>query len=69
MTAYLHLEQGDEVLRNLVRNIHNFMTRDRIKEAENAYLNGAMDLVDLEYRQRQIDRGIFHAPRNFSHLS
>lgn len=26
---------------------------------EEAYLNGSQDMVDLEYRQRQIDRGMF----------
>lgn len=30
-----------------------------IEEREMAYLNGSMDRVDLEYRQRQIDRGMF----------
>ncbi|MFT4152074.1 MAG: DUF3563 family protein [Paracoccaceae bacterium] len=30
-------------------------------ERENAYLCGAQDRVDLEYRQREIDRGLFQA--------
>ncbi len=30
-----------------------------VEERENAYLNGAVDRIDLEYRQRQIDRGMF----------
>ncbi|MBB3657353.1 hypothetical protein FHX15_002585 [Rhizobium sp. BK650] len=29
------------------------------QEREIAYLNGSHDRIDLEYRQRQIDRGIF----------
>ena len=29
------------------------------EERENAYLNGSFDRIDLEYRQRQIDRGLF----------
>jgi Protein of unknown function (DUF3563). len=29
------------------------------EEREFAYLSEANDLVDLEYRQRQIDRGLF----------
>ena len=29
------------------------------QEREMAYLNGAHDRFDLEYRQRQVDRGIF----------
>ncbi|MGN7753902.1 DUF3563 family protein [Sinorhizobium sp. 22678] len=30
-----------------------------IEERETAYLNGSVDRIDLEYRQRQIDRGLF----------
>ncbi|MBL0371158.1 DUF3563 family protein [Rhizobium sp. KVB221] len=30
-----------------------------IEEREMAYLNASADRVDLEYRQRQIDRGMF----------
>ncbi len=30
-----------------------------IEDRETAYLNTAVDRVDLEYRQRQIDRGLF----------
>lgn len=30
-----------------------------IEERETAYLNGSLDRIDLEYRQRQIDRGLF----------
>ncbi|SIP91702.1 Protein of unknown function [Rhizobium sp. RU20A] len=29
------------------------------EERELAYLNGATDRIDLEYRQRQVDRGMF----------
>ncbi|AVA20907.1 hypothetical protein NXC24_CH01243 [Rhizobium sp. NXC24] len=29
------------------------------EEREMAYLNGSHDRFDLEYRQRQVDRGIF----------
>jgi hypothetical protein len=29
------------------------------EERESAYLNGSFDRIDLEYRQRQIDRGLF----------
>ncbi|WP_082475770.1 MULTISPECIES: DUF3563 domain-containing protein [unclassified Rhizobium] len=28
-------------------------------ERELSYLNGSSDRIDLEYRQRQIDRGLF----------
>lgn len=30
-----------------------------VAEREAAYLNGSQDRLDLEYRQRQIDRGMF----------
>ena len=30
-----------------------------IDEAERDYLNGAYDRINLEYRQRQIDHGLF----------
>ncbi|MBD8553114.1 DUF3563 family protein [Rhizobium sp. CFBP 8762] len=29
------------------------------EERESAYLNGSLDRIDLEYRQRQVDRGMF----------
>ncbi|NTF17723.1 DUF3563 family protein [Agrobacterium rubi] len=29
------------------------------EEREYAYLSGSHDLIDLEHRQRQIDRGLF----------
>jgi hypothetical protein len=30
-----------------------------VGEREMAYLNGSQDRFDLEYRQRQVDRGLF----------
>ncbi|MGO4441124.1 DUF3563 domain-containing protein [Rhizobium sp. RAF56] len=30
-----------------------------VEDRETAYLNGSFDRFDLEYRQRQIDRGLF----------
>ncbi len=30
-----------------------------VEEREMAYLNGSHDRFDLEYRQRQVDRGLF----------
>jgi hypothetical protein len=30
-----------------------------VEERELAYLNGAADRVDLEYRERQVERGLF----------
>ena len=43
--------------------IAGILTRDAdglfARRWELAYLNGSGDRVDLEYRQRQIDRGLF----------
>lgn len=30
-----------------------------VEEREMNYLNGSLDRIDLEYRQRQVDRGLF----------
>jgi hypothetical protein len=36
-----------------------------VEDREMAYLNASVDRVDLEYRQRQIDRGLFrNRPNN-----
>ncbi|MDO6963596.1 DUF3563 family protein [Rhizobium alvei] len=35
-----------------------------VQDREMAYLNGSVDRVDLEYRQRQIDRGMFRGRGN-----
>ncbi|MBD9371627.1 DUF3563 family protein [Rhizobium sp. ARZ01] len=42
-------------LKNFTRALRLPTSADR----EVAYLNGAVDRIDLEYRQRQIDRGLF----------
>ena len=34
------------------------------EEREMAYLNASVDRVDLEYRQRQIERGMFRSRGN-----
>lgn len=44
-----------ERVRNIIRNFHIPTTA----ELEREYLNGAANRVDLEFRQRQIDRGMF----------
>ena len=41
------------------RNIARALRVPSTEERESAYLNGAIDRIDLEYRQRQIDRGLF----------
>ena len=46
----------------MLKQIKNFTRALRIpntEEREMAYLNGAIDRIDLEYRHRQIDRGLF----------
>lgn len=35
-----------------------------IEDREMAYLNASADRVDLEYRQRQVDRGMFRNRSN-----
>ena len=42
-----------------IRKIARSLRVPTVAEREMLYLNGARDLVDLEYRQRQIDRGMF----------
>ncbi len=41
------------------KNFHRALRIPSSEERETAYLNGAIDRIDLEYRQRQIDRGLF----------
>jgi len=46
----------------MLTQIRNFARALRVPSAqdrETAYLNGSVDRIDLEYRQRQIDRGLF----------
>lgn len=42
-----------------IRKIARALRVPTAAEREMNYLNGARDLVDLEYRQREIDRGMF----------
>jgi hypothetical protein len=46
-------------MRHIIKNITTYLNTDHAKKAEESYLNGALDRLDLEYRQREIDRGIF----------
>ncbi|HUH49839.1 MAG TPA: DUF3563 family protein [Mycoplana sp.] len=46
----------------MLKQIKNFTRALRLPtpaDREAAYLNGSVDRLDLEYRQRQIDRGLF----------
>ncbi len=50
----------------MLKQIRNFTRALRVpstEERELAYLNASMDPYDLEYRQRQIDRGLFRRAR------
>ena len=59
----LHHEEGgnrkDYTMFGYVSKIANRMRAPSTEEREMAYLNASTDRVDLEYRQRQIDRGMF----------
>lgn len=46
-------------MRHIIKNISTYLNTDHAKRAEDSYLNGSVDRFDLEYRQREIDRGIF----------
>ena len=43
----------------MTRFLKLFPRRQSRREAEIAYLNGAVSLYDLECREREIDRGLF----------
>jgi hypothetical protein len=57
--AYLLRREGERkrfaMLHKLIGMFHMPTTAER----ELRYLNGSVDRYDLEYRQRQIDRGMF----------
>lgn len=42
-----------------IRRLAKAIKGKTVEEREFAYLAEAYDLIDLEYRQRQIDRGLF----------
>lgn len=48
-----------DFIRALIRGFH----RPSVAELEREYLNGAANRVDLEFRERQIDRGMFRTFR------
>lgn len=47
-----------------VSKIANRLRAPSIEEREIDYLNQSVDRVDLEYRQRQVDRGMFRQRGN-----
>ncbi len=42
-----------------IKKIARALRAPTMQEREMAYLNGSHDRIDLEYRQRQVDRGLF----------
>jgi hypothetical protein len=46
-------------MHHVIRNITTYLTTDHARKAEETYLNASLDRYDLEYRQREIDRGVF----------
>jgi hypothetical protein len=60
IAAAQHIERREEHWRNIMTLFRNlFPRRQSRREAELAYLNGAVSLYDLEQREREIDRGMF----------
>ncbi|MBE2277431.1 MAG: DUF3563 domain-containing protein [Rhodobacteraceae bacterium] len=46
-------------LRNLTRRLHLPAMFPSVEQQELAYLNAAQSIADLEWRQREIDLGLF----------
>jgi hypothetical protein len=44
-----------------IKKIARALRAPSVHEREIAYLNGSHDRIDLEYRQRQVDRGLFRS--------
>ena len=60
--SYIAAVQYERKSKNMfesVRKIARAFRVPSIEDREMSYLNGAVDRIDLEYRQRQIDRGLF----------
>ncbi len=52
-------------LRNLARRLRLPAMFPDVEQQELAYLNAAQSITDLEWRQREIDRGLFRSGRAF----
>jgi hypothetical protein len=50
---------GETNMLKPIRRLAKAIKGKTVEEREFAYLAEAYDLIDLEYRQRQIDRGLF----------
>jgi hypothetical protein len=53
------MKRKEEPMFGYVSKIASKLRAPSIEERELAYLNQSVDRVDLEYRQRQVDRGLF----------
>jgi hypothetical protein len=52
-------QQGDEHMFKPMRQLARALRAPTVQEREMAYLNDASDAIELEYRMRQVDRGMF----------
>lgn len=60
--TYLHAREVNEkrfTMFKQLKKITSALRAPSAAEREMNYLNGSIDRIDLEYRQRQIDRGLF----------
>lgn len=60
--AYLQRREVNErrfTMFKQLKKITNALRVPSVEDRELNYLNGSLDRIDLEYRQRQIDRGLF----------
>jgi hypothetical protein len=64
-TGHIILGARKEITMNLIQKLRSALGEDRASRMELDYLNEAVSIVDLESRQRQIDRGRFRK-RSFS---
>jgi hypothetical protein len=56
---FLSSAEGKKTMFERVKNFISAFHLPTAAELEREYLNGAANRVDLEFRQRQIDRGMF----------
>jgi hypothetical protein len=52
-------EGKEEIMFGYVSKLARTLRGPSIEEREMAYLNQSVDRIDLEYRQRQVERGMF----------
>lgn len=57
-------ERKEKIMFGYFTKIASKLKVPSVQDREMAYLNGSVDRVDLEYRQRQIDRGMFRGRGN-----